>query len=125
MAWVMLWPWHNSVILRALIWIVIVLLGVVASTATEQDLRIHDPPCVVIDELIGMWTITVVIPKLWAIPVLVAVAFTVFRLVDIFKLPPLNALSRAPRGWGIMLDDLGASAYTCGVLQLILVTGKW
>jgi phosphatidylglycerophosphatase A len=67
-----------------------------------------DPSIVVIDEIVGMWTTLLLLPK--EAPVLI-VAFTMFRLFDIVKPPPVAALERAGRGWGIMLDDVAAGIY--------------
>lgn len=46
-------------------------------------------------------------------------AFGLFRLLDILKPGPLRRLERAPGGWGVLLDDLGAGALA-GLLVLAL-----
>jgi phosphatidylglycerophosphatase A len=96
-------------------------LGVVAATTTEHALGTHDPSAVVIDEVWGMWAVVVILPVV-KIPVLALVAFGLFRAFDIVKPPPLRWLARLPGGWGIMLDDAGAAAYT---LLLIYAGLHW
>ena len=95
------------------------LIGVLTATSTERQLKTHDPSCVVVDELIGMLVITAAAPGITHSVRLLAVAFGLFRLFDVLKPPPLLWLSRFPAGWGIVLDDLGAAAYTVGVLWAV------
>lgn len=90
--------------------------GVVASGIVERSSGQHDPPAIVIDELVGMWAVVLAIPFVGQTWWLAVVAFILFRAFDIIKPPPLRWLERRPGGWGIMLDDLGASGYTILVL---------
>lgn len=121
----LLWLSYESVAVRWGVLALGVLIGVLASTSVERQLETHDPPCVVIDEVIGMLAIAVAVPSISHSFWLFAIAFGLFRLFDVLKPPPLRWLSRFPAGWGIMLDDLGASAYTCLVLWLILRVATW
>jgi phosphatidylglycerophosphatase A len=96
------------------------LLGVTVSTAAERLIGTHDPSAVVIDEAWAMWVIMLSIPPVVSSGFVAAVAFVLFRAFDVVKPPPLRWMSRAPGGWGIMLDDLGAAAYTILLLQFFL-----
>jgi phosphatidylglycerophosphatase A len=96
-------------------------LGVGSSQRLERDLGEHDPPAVVIDECVGMAAVVFACPFLVELPLMAIVAFVLFRLLDILKPPPLKWLARKPGGWGIMLDDLGASTYTVGILWVIFL----
>ena len=98
------------------------LIGVAVSTITAGDLKIRDPSSVVIDEVWGMWAVLVACPSVLRSFGWVALAFGLFRLFDVIKPPPVKWLERAPEGWGIMLDDLGAAAYTILILQGVT---KW
>ena len=90
-------------------------------TQAERALGQPDPPAVVLDEVWGMASILLVLPRMASSGSLLAVAFLLFRFFDIAKLPPLRRLERLPVGWGIMADDLGAAIYA--VLTLWVVTG--
>lgn len=99
-------------------------LAALICTRAEQELRVHDPAVVVLDEVCGMATVVVCLP--WTHPtalrspgsvwLLMIAGFVLFRFFDIFKPPPLPLLARLPAGWGIVMDDLGAALYTIGVL---------
>ena len=60
-----------------------------------------------------MWAVTSAVPLVSEVAWLAVIAFVLFRAFDIAKPPPLPRLARYAGGWGIMLDDLGASIYTC------------
>lgn len=94
------------------------LIGVAASTSTERSSRVHDPSFVVIDEVWGMWAVAVACPFVLRGAGPAVLAFVLFRVFDVIKPPPLKWLATAPEGWGIMLDDVGASAYTILLLRI-------
>jgi len=95
-----------------------IMLSALICTRAERALRRHDPPAVILDEVIGMATVVLLWPALAGSPARLAVAFGLFRLFDIVKPPPLKALARWPSGWGIVADDLGAAVYAVLVLRL-------
>lgn len=95
------------------------IIGVAASTSTERSSRVHDPSFVVIDEVWGMWAVAVACPSILQGAGPAMLAFVLFRFFDVVKPPPLKWFAKAPEGWGIMLDDAGASAYTILILRLI------
>lgn len=97
------------------------LIGVLASGAVERQSGEHDPATVVIDEFVGMWAVVQACPFVVLVPWLALASFALFRVFDIFKPPPLKWLARSPGGWGIMLDDLGASIYAAAILWLLYV----
>jgi len=107
--------WPATPVMIGAAWVV----GAVVAGAAERQLGRHDPPAIILDEVIGMATVFLVVPwtaESW-FPMLLA--FVLFRAFDIAKPPPLRWLERLPAGWGIMADDLGASAYTILTLQLM------
>lgn len=87
-------------------------------TRAERALGRHDAPPIVLDEIVGMAAILLALPSVAASPVLLLTGFAVFRAFDIVKPPPLRWLATLPAGWGILADDLGASAYTLLILHL-------
>jgi phosphatidylglycerophosphatase A len=91
-------------------------LGVYSGTAME-DIYGHDPSLVVIDEMIGMGISLLYVPRIWW---LFLIAFVLFRLFDILKPRPINAIQKLPGGWGIMLDDVLAGIYALFIVHLVL-----
>ena len=79
-----------------------------------------DPSIVVIDEIVGMWISLLWVPKSLAT---VLFCFLIFRILDIIKPQPARLLERLPGGWGIMLDDVIAGAYTNGIFHLVWFIG--
>ncbi len=101
---------------RLITWAVAVVVGVIVSASTERQLGTHDPSIVVIDEVVGMWMVFVMMPAIAGSLTWSFLAFVSFRVFDILKPPPLKWLERAPGGWGIVFDDLGAGLYTYAMM---------
>jgi len=72
------------------------------------------------DELVGYFIAMAYLPGLtWQ---LVTVGFLLERAIDILKAPPAKYLEdHAPRGWGVVLDDVVAGVYTCLVLHGLIL----
>lgn len=112
-----------SLILTAVI-IILFALGVWGSFYAERRGWGHDDGRITLDEFCGMLAalLWLPLPSSPSGSILVfAVAFVLFRLLDIFKPPPLRFLERLPGGWGVMLDDLAAGLVTNGLIRLILL----
>lgn len=86
----------------------VLLAGVAASGKTEKDLKVKDPSCVVIDEVLGMGVSLLWVPREWPY---IVMAVILFRIFDIWKPYPIQRLEKLPGGWGIMLDDLLGGIY--------------
>jgi phosphatidylglycerophosphatase A len=89
--------------------------GLLAIPAAQRRLGVIDPPQVVIDEVAGLWLALAMIPSgvAAASPWLaLALAVAMFRLLDIAKPWPLDALERLPGAIGVMADDLAAGLLT-------------
>ncbi len=80
----------------------------------------EDASRIVIDEVAGMmWA---VLFFRFSIPEFIGLFF-LFRLFDIFKLPPGKQIdSRLHNGWGILLDDVVAGIYANLTMRLIVFT---
>jgi phosphatidylglycerophosphatase A len=90
-------------------------VGVAASTVVAEQVGLHDPGIVVVDEVIGMWITLALLPFT---PLTAALGFLLFRLMDIVKPYPARALERLPGGWGIVADDVMAGIYANLALRL-------
>lgn len=97
---------HNPLLLFSLV-LLCSGVGIWAGGVMEEQYG-NDPSIVTIDELAGQWLALVALPE-GALPLLLSLAF--FRLFDIAKPGPVDALQRLPGGWGIMLDDLLAGLF--------------
>ncbi len=96
--------------------ILITIIGIWSGNVIAKETNTKDPQRVVIDEVAGVlfslaacnddWR--------WALGGLVA-----FRVFDSLKPWPVNLLERLPRGWGIVLDDVGAGAYVAGIFGVL------
>jgi len=106
----------SLIILLAVAWCLAALLCDVA----ERELKRHDAPAIILDEVLGMASVVIVLPWTLTSWFSVAMAFFLFRAFDVLKPPPLRQLARLPGGWGIVADDLGAAAYTILILKLVV-----
>ncbi len=76
---------------------------------------LHDDPAIVLDEIAGVWVALLLVP---AEPLLLAAAFGLFRLFDIWKPWPVSWADReVGGGLGVLLDDLLAGLIALAVLQ--------
>lgn len=91
-------------------------LGVWICGRTAEDLRVHDHPGIVWDEIAGVLVALTAVPLHWG---WLLAGFLLFRLFDIWKPWPIGWLDRRiGGGLGIMLDDLIAGLFTLAILQL-------
>ncbi len=98
------------------------LIGIpIAGYAERYIFLKKDAPEIVIDEIAGMLAAMLSFrftPDV-AGAVYLAAGFILFRLFDIFKPPPINAVQKLPGGAGIMADDLLAAVFTNALLQIV------
>lgn len=90
--------------------------GIVAADRTGRALGVSDHGAIVWDEMVPFWLVLVFTPPdfLWQLA-----AFALFRFFDIVKPQPVGwADRRVKGGFGVMLDDLIAAAYTLLVLAV-------
>ena len=100
--------------------VLVVAIGIPASTLEARGCGKKDPQHVVIDEVAGQLLTLVACPIVWQA---LLAGFILFRAFDIVKPPPIRRLERLPEGTGIVVDDLGAGIYGLVVLQLLLHFG--
>jgi phosphatidylglycerophosphatase A len=93
--------------------LVVVAAGTWAAHEAERALGSKDPGAIVIDEVAGMALSVLILPLT---PVVLAAGFVLFRIFDIMKPYPANALQRLRGGVGVMIDDVIAGLYALLVL---------
>ena len=108
--------WERTVILAAMSGVGLA-VGVWA-TGRMSTAENPDPGSATWDEFVGMWLTCLLIP--FHSPVWLAIAFLVFRALDVLKPWPCRRLERLPGGWGIMLDDVGAGLWGMLIMLLLL-----
>ena len=113
---VVLWQRAGDALFIATV-VVLGAIGVWAAGITGRDLGTPDHGAIVCDEFVAF-----LIVLFFVGPDLVGtiVAFALFRLFDIVKPPPIRALdARWKNGWGVMVDDILAAAYTLVALAIL------
>jgi phosphatidylglycerophosphatase A len=101
--------------------VIITLLGIWAAQRVETMTGHKDPGVIVVDEFAGMMLSVMFLPR--TLGVFIS-AFLLFRLFDIWKPFPIREVERRVKGgFGVMIDDVIASAYAyfCFVLFVLFV----
>ena len=102
----------------AAVLLVALALGCWACQRTGRELGKPDHGGMVWDEILAFWLVLWLTPaSLWA----QFVAFILFRAFDIIKPPPIRYFDRRIKnGFGVMLDDLLAAAYSLLVIAILV-----
>ena len=104
------------------VWLVITLVGVWASSRVAFFEERKDPSVVVIDEVSGMLaSVLFITPNGFRI----LMAFLLFRLFDIWKPFGIRRLERFKGGWGIMADDVAAGFLARLILWAGMTYAHW
>lgn len=96
-------------------------LAIWAADLAERQFG-HDSSKIVIDEYAGFVISVLMLPKSL---LLFAVAFVLFRALDIVKPFPARQAEALPGGVGIVTDDLVAGIYTNILLRVMLLVQGW
>lgn len=109
--------WSRGELIAATI--VLILPAIWSADRLARVMGKKDPGRVVVDEVAGQWI------TLWGVThytvVSVALAFFLFRLLDIWKPFPARQLEALPGGTGIVADDLAAGVYGA----LVMFAAGW
>jgi len=83
----------------------------------EREFGERDPGKIVIDEVAGFLVTMAAVPCSWKT---LTAGFVLFRFFDICKIPPAGYFDRRIKnGFGVVLDDIVAGAYSCMTLHLL------
>ncbi|MBI2278692.1 MAG: phosphatidylglycerophosphatase A [Candidatus Brennerbacteria bacterium] len=85
--------------------------------------KVRDQNQIVIDEMFGMLVTCYPLILMGVRPhwLNLGLAFALFRLFDIVKVPPARFFDNMKNVFGVMLDDLVAAVYAGAVLYLVLM----
>jgi phosphatidylglycerophosphatase A len=100
----------------------VIVVGTWAAQGAERSLGGKDPGAIVIDEVAGMALSVLALPLT---PGALLAAFLLFRVFDVVKPYPANALQRLPGGIGVMIDDVVAGLYALLVLLAARALVGW
>ena len=110
---------HNSNVIYIGVAAALFFIGVIVAGDLEKIWG-KDPRRVVIDEYACI-LLPLYFTPLRLVPL--AITFFLFRIIDIFKPPPLKSVEKVRGGWGIMLDDLLAAVYTTVIIIILKFAG--
>ena len=84
-----------------------------------KDTGTEDPGWIVIDEVCGIFMSLAFIPSEIIHPMILVIAFGLFRFFDILKPLGIHRFEKFPGAWGVMADDLLGGFYA-GILLWIV-----
>lgn len=94
------------------------LLGIWVSDRVSKDLKVHDHPGIVWDEVVGYLITMIYVPFNW---IWIILGFLLFRLFDIWKPQPIRYIDKhVSGGLGIMMDDVLAAIPAWLILQCLV-----
>jgi phosphatidylglycerophosphatase A len=101
----------------------LVFVGVAAANSYEAISDKHDSKEIVIDEVVGYLITMTWLPITWQSAV---IGFVVFRVLDIFKPPPIRQLDQKVKGgFGVMVDDIAAGIIGSILMQFLYNQTNW
>ncbi len=95
---------------------ILLIIGFLVAGQAERILNRKDAPCIVIDEVGGIFLSFLFLPLDIKI---IVIGFLLFRLLDAIKPYPADRLQRIKGSVGIMSDDIVAGFYTNIILQVV------
>jgi phosphatidylglycerophosphatase A len=101
--------------------LIVIALGIWASSVVARDLGRKDPQVVVVDEVAGF--LVTMLPVREVSWLAVGLGFVVFRALDIVKPWPIRRFEALPGGWGIVMDDVVAGAFGAAVMSVLRLAG--
>lgn len=96
----------------------LIVVAVWCSEAGEAHYKRHDVGNIVIDEFAGFFVTMFLVP---ANVRTLALAFVLFRIFDIVKIPPARQIDKGwPGGWGVVMDDVVSGVYANLAMQVAM-----
>lgn len=109
----------GSPVLVVAVYVLLVLGACWIAGKAEEIFAEHDSGKIVIDEVVGFMAATLFLPLSLKT---IAIAFVVFRALDVLKPFPAGWIdAKLPGGFGVVLDDVVSGIYSNVVTRVILV----
>jgi len=102
--------------IQILIFFILLLVSYISVKNTLKSLKIKDPSCVVIDEIIAYLIVLILLPNNY---LLYLISFILFRFFDILKPWPISKLEELPGAIGVIADDFGAALFALVITQMV------
>ena len=102
--------------IQILIFFILLLVSYISVKNTLHSLKIKDPSCVVIDEIIAYLIVLILLPNNY---LLYLISFILFRFFDILKPWPISKLEELPGAIGVIADDFGAALFALVITQTV------
>ena len=112
---------HLALVMMLMSTLAFVALAIWSADLAERQFG-HDASRIVIDEYAGFVFSILLLPKSLLV---FAVAFLIFRALDIVKPFPARQAEALPGGTGIVMDDVVAGIYTNILLRVMLLVQGW
>ena len=100
----------------ALVLLAVLFISVAVSDRAEELFGHKDDQRIVIDEWAGYLVSIAFLPQT---PLILILAFVLFRIVDVSKPLSIDRLGNLPGGWGVVLDDIAGGVVVNVLLHLI------
>ncbi len=120
--YLLIWAVFPGFLSQAAVLIIILGAGIWISGKCEEYLKVKDSSRIVIDEVGGFLMSMLFFPFSWRFLI---IGFILFRLFDMIKPFKIDRIGKLPKGWGVMLDDLGAGVLANLVLWVIISMMGW
>ena len=96
----------------------LIVVAVWCAEAGEAHYKRHDVGNIVIDEFAGFFVTMFLVPSNVRT---LALAFVLFRIFDIVKVPPARQIDKGwPGGWGVVMDDVVSGVYANLAMQIAM-----
>ncbi len=116
--------WHLAPIAQIIFWLLILLISIPATVHSHKIFNKKDPNSIVIDEVLGMAVATFTISSN---PIMLPVAFLLFRFFDILKPPPIRQIDKLSQkktdpvsAIFVIFDDLLAGLMALVTLEILI-----
>lgn len=106
-----------SLSLYVIVTILIMLVSIWISDKVSREIKVHDHQGMCLDEIVGFLVTMTNLPCeiKW-----IGAGFLLFRIFDVLKPEPIRYLDeKVPGGLGMILDDVVAGIFACGILNFV------